>query len=300
MDTLEKTVISGPTNTFFVTQFAKQSLYSFQPVVINFDTSTRSGDYFYATIPNHGKRILRMWLNMGSVPTTNLSTFEVFVDKVLVYSWTGEYIALHNSLRTQIQKQIPGYVLIPLMQYFPVLENTTIRISVAGAAGPQQFSLVADWVVDMLPIDGDYILNQVQLISASASPVRLNFKNVVKELIIVVQDQGQAPLTFTDQIATMSLALNDKTKFSDQGVFFKYIQPMMYHTGNRLGVYVYSFSLFPEDEMPSGGLNFSRLNNQILTINMLNQATKNIRVYALSYNILRVKDKKAQVVYDNT
>jgi hypothetical protein len=295
MDIVEKTPISGPTNTFFVTKFAKQSNYSFQPIIINFDAV---GEYFFATIPNHGKRILRMWLNMDSVPISNLLTFEVFIEKVLVYSWTGEYIQIHNSIRTPIQKKLPGYVLIPIMQYFPVIENTQIRMRVSGGTN---FSLVADWVYDTLPIDGEYVINQVQTLQADpTNAVRLNFKNVVKELIIVVQDRCQPALTFTDQIASMRLELNGKQKFDDQGIFFKYIQPMMYHTGNQLGVYLYSFSLFPEDEMPSGGINFSRINNQILKINLLNPGSKTMRVYALSYNILKIKDKRASITYDNT
>lgn len=298
MDIVQRSPADGV--TFFYTKFAKQSLYSFQPIVINFDTTVRSGDYFYATLPTHGTRILHMWLN---VPTSNLVSFDVLIDKVMVYSWTGEYIAIHNSLRTPVQKQVPGYILIPLMSYFPVVENTQIRINVSGSYSQQQYSLVADWVYDSLPVDGEYMLNQVQTLPVpgfTGGPIRLPFKNVIKELIVVVQDQSQSPLVFTDQIATMSLTLNDKTKFNDQGSYFKYVQPMMYHTGNRLGVYVYSFSLFPEDEMPSGGLNFGMVNNVTLTINLLNSNPKNVRVYGLSYNVLKLKNFKAQVMYDNT
>ena len=282
-------------STYFYKMFAKKSNFSFQPVIVNFDTLTRTGDYFYATIPNQGRRIMRMWLDLGTVPTSNLTTVDILVNKVLVYSFPGEYISIHNALRTSASKKLPSQILVPIIKYFPVLPETQVRIAVAGATGSASFRLFADWVYDNLPIDGDYIINQVQV----GVPPRLNFRNVVKELIVVVQDQGQAPLVFTDQIATMNLVLNDQKKFDNSGQYFKYIQPMMYHTGNRLGVYLYSFSLFPEDDMPSGGINFSRINNQILNINMLNANPKNVRVYALSYNVMTVKDGKASIMFDN-
>jgi hypothetical protein len=287
-------------STYFYKVFSKKTNFSFQPIVINFDTTTKTGDYFYATIPDQGRRIMRMWLDLGSVPTSNLTTVDILINKVMIYSFPGEYIAIHNAIRTSQSKKLPNQILVPIMKYLPVLPEMQVRIAVAGASGPQNFKLFADWVYDTLPIDGDYILNQVQYLQASLpGMVRMNFKNVVKELIFVVQDQGQSPLTFTDQIATMSLMLNDQKKFENTGTFFKYIQPMMYHTGNSLGVYMYSFALFPEDESPSGGLNFSRINNQILMINPINQLPKNLRVYALSYNVLRVKDGKANIMFDN-
>ena len=286
-------------STYFYRTFAKKSNFSFQPVIINFDTTTKTGDYFYAMIPNQGRRIMRMWLDLDGIPTSNLVTVDLLVNKVLVYSWPGEYISIHNAIRTSKSKVLPAQILVPIMKYFPVMPEMQMRIAVSGANTNQNFKLFADWVYDELPVDGDYPINQVQYIQANSSPIRLNFRNVVKELIFVVQDQGQASLVFTDQIASMNLVLNDQKKFDNTGAFFKYIQPMMYHTGNSIGVYLYSFSLFPEDEMPSGGLNFSRINNQILTVNMLNALPKNIRVYAVSYNVMTVKDGKAKIMFDN-
>lgn len=275
-------------STYFYKVFEKKSNFSFQPIVLNFDTTTKQGDYFYATIPTQGRRILRMWLDLGSVPTSNLNTVDLLVDQVLVYSFPGEYIQIHNSLRTTASKMLPRQVLIPIMKYLPVVQNMQLRISVSGPAQSTDFKLFADWIFDNLPVDGEYVITQVQRLQAPTSNtgIRLNFYNVIKELI-VVPDQGQ--------ISSMTLLLNDQKKFENTGDYFRYIQPMMYHTGNSLGVYLYSFSLFPEDEAPSGGLNFSRINNQRLVV----KGPNNVRVYALNYNVLKVKDGKATVMFDN-
>ena len=117
-------------STFFYKVFAKKTNFSFQPIVINFDTTTKTGDYFYATVPDQGRRILRMWLDLGSVSASNLKTVDILINKVLVYSFPGEYIQIHNALRTSQSKTLPSQVLIPIMQYFPVLPEMQVRIAV--------------------------------------------------------------------------------------------------------------------------------------------------------------------------
>lgn len=277
--------------------FPKKPLFAFQPIVINFDTAPKTGDYFYATVPDHGRRVLRMWLDIGSY---NLNVFEVLIGETLVWSWTGEYIAIHNSLRNPASKTLPSQVLVPLPKFFPVVPGTRFRIKVDGATGQKSFKLVADWVYDSLPVDGDYPINQVQTMQLDPSQRNLlTFRNVVKELIFAIQDQGQSPLVFTDQVASMQLTFSGVDKFNDVGAFFKYVQPMMYHTSNELGVYLYSFCVNPEDDLPTGGANFSRVNYPTLTVNLLNNLAKTMRVYAVSYNVLRVQNGTATLVFDN-
>lgn len=277
--------------------FPKKPLFAFQPIVINFDTAPKTGDYFYATVPDHGRRVLRMWLDIGSY---NLNVFEVLIGETLVWSWTGEYIAIHNSLRNPASKTLPRQILIPLPKFFPVVLNTRIRIKVDGSIGPKDFKLVADWVYDSLPVDGYYPINQVQTMQLDPSQKNLlEFRNVVKELIFAIQDQGQGPLVFTDQVDSMQLTFGAVDKFNDVGSFFKYVQPMMYHTSNRLGVYLYSFCMNPENDVPTGGANFSRVNYPTLTVKLLDSKPKAMRVYAVSYNVLKVHNGAATLVFDN-
>ena len=294
MDIVERSNVVGQS---FRSIFPKKAPFAFQPIVMNFDTDPKLNDYFYATVPNHGRRIMRAWLDLGGY---TLDTLEVLINGVLIYSWTGEYIAINTALRTPSSKQIPSQLLLPLPRYFPVVPGTVFRIRVPGVVSPAgyPFKLMADWVYDTLPVDGDYLIEQVQLQVCEQS-TRLLFRNVIKELIVVVQDQDQGPLQFTDQISNMTLTFNGVPKVSDNGAYFKYIQPMMYHTSNRLGVYTYSFALKPEDELPTGGVNMSRIHNVTLNVTPMDSLPKNIRVYAISYNALRVQGSNAAVLYDN-
>ena len=73
------------------------------------------------------------------------------------------------------------------------------------------------------------------------------------------------------------------------------------------GIYSYSFALKPEEHQPSGTCNFSRIDTATLVLEMsgdcvVNQqqdATWDVRIYALNYNILRIMSGMAGLAYSN-
>ena len=75
----------------------------------------------------------------------------------------------------------------------------------------------------------------------------------------------------------------------------------------QLGIYCYSFALKPEEHQPSGTCNFSRIDTATLvlgmsgdvTVNAAQDATWDVRVYALNYNILRIMSGMAGLAYSN-
>ena len=64
----------------------------------------------------------------------------------------------------------------------------------------------------------------------------------------------------------------------------------------KKNIYVYSFSLNPEEHQPSGTMNFSRINSSKLKIE---EAKKIDFIYAVNYNILRISGGTANLVYTN-
>jgi hypothetical protein len=76
--------------------------------------------------------------------------------------------------------------------------------------------------------------------------------------------------------------------------YFNYIQPFQHHTGNNKdGLYVYSFSIYPEDlKQPSGTCNFSRINNVQLHMEFKplvgNNYAYDLTIYSINYNFLRI------------
>jgi hypothetical protein len=107
-------------------------------------------------------------------------------------------------------------------------------------------------------------------------------------------------------VVTAKLQLNGQDRFSErEGTYFDVVQPFQHHTrAPDAGINVYSFALRPEEHQPSGSCNFSRIDNATLQL-VLSSATvggtqtAKVRVYATSYNVLRVMSGMAGVAYSN-
>ncbi len=64
------------------------------------------------------------------------------------------------------------------------------------------------------------------------------------------------------------------------------------------GIYVYSFSLFPEVYQPSGTCNFSRLDTAVLKLTLnANAVLCVIRIFATNYNVLRILSGMGGLAY---
>jgi hypothetical protein len=107
-------------------------------------------------------------------------------------------------------------------------------------------------------------------------------------------------------VVVCKLMLNGQDRFSErEGSYFDQVQPWQHHTrAPDTGINVYSFALRPEEHQPSGSCNFSRIDNATLqlvlsTNTVSGTATAKVRVYAHSYNVLRVMSGMAGIAYSN-
>ena len=107
-------------------------------------------------------------------------------------------------------------------------------------------------------------------------------------------------------VVTAKLQLNGQDRFSErEGSYFDVVQPFQHHTRSPdTGINSYSFALRPEEHQPSGSCNFSRIDNATLQLVLSSAtvggtATAKVRVYATSYNVLRVMSGMAGVAYSN-
>lgn len=107
-------------------------------------------------------------------------------------------------------------------------------------------------------------------------------------------------------VVTAKLQLNGQDRISErEGSYFDVVQPFQHHTrAPDTGINVYSFALRPEEHNPSGGCNFSRIDNATLQLILSSNTvaalrTAKVRVYAFSYNILRVMAGMAGIAYSS-
>jgi hypothetical protein len=171
----------------------------------------------------------------------------------------------------------------------------------------------------------DYIVTQIQQNTfdveknVNTGKFKLSFINPVKELYFVIQRQGVTPFDYdnTLSISNDKLVLYenlDYLKLSFDGediitnetgnvIMLKAVQGAIHHSKTQLirRFYSYSFACEPEKWYPTGQINMSIVKEQILNLSMtpcVNFA-RQIRVYALSYNILRVYKGIAETLFNS-
>lgn len=111
--------------------------------------------------------------------------------------------------------------------------------------------------------------------------------------------------SFGDPVVYAKLQLNGHDRFAGrEGTYFNLVQLYQHHTSGAQseGINVYSFGLKPEEQQPSGTVNFSRIDNATLQFSVhpgtfqavdpetgqIAVTTARVRIYATNYNVLRI------------
>ena len=110
---------------------------------------------------------------------------------------------------------------------------------------------------------------------------------------------GETDIQSTDLLESAILRLDGMDRFYKRGApYFRIVQPYKHHTcvPNNY-IYMYSFSLNPEDDQPSGSLNCSKIDDIQLSLEFTVPTVppetlheRRVTVYAPNYNVLRIVD----------
>ena len=161
-----------------------------------------------------------------------------------------------------------------------------------------------EYLIEQLQFTGDESLSGVN------NKVKLNFNHPVKELVWVVQNDNRTTTNFTDAddgtganpTSTAKLQLNGQDRISTRaGAYFNQVQPYQHHTNiPATGINVYSFAVKPEEHQPSGSANMSRIDNATLQLTLTANANASnpvLKIFAVSYNVLRITSGMGGVAY---
>lgn len=169
----------------------------------------------------------------------------------------------------------------------------------------------------------DFLVTQIQqntfevAANVDESTFRLQFIHPVKELYFVIQREGATIFDYDnpddylgqsfsryENLKQLTLTLDgEKIIDGDVGTvpFLKAVQGAIHHSKTQLirRFYSYSFALQPEEWYPTGQVNFSFIKDQILHLSLTTCPNKarEVRVYATSYNILRLREGIIEVLF---
>jgi hypothetical protein len=164
----------------------------------------------------------------------------------------------------------------------------------------------------------EYLIEQTFRIDrynlAANNMFELVLQNPVKEFIWVFKRNDlnlrNNWFDFTDDgahiLKSAKVIFNGIDRIDEKDAFyFNYIQPYQHHTSNmKDGIYVYSFSISPEDmTQPSGSCNMSRINRVQVMMNLINPIISTYKydmtMYIVNYNFLKISSGLAGVVFSN-
>lgn len=105
-------------------------------------------------------------------------------------------------------------------------------------------------------------------------------------------------LTNNEPFNEAEIFFDGNSRFNKRkATYFRTIQPSTYHSKvPSKHIYIYSFSLKPEEHQPSGVCNFSKLKSAKITFSSPATNT-DILMFAHSYNLLRIMEGKAGIAY---
>ena len=181
-------------------------------------------------------------------------------------------------------------------------------------------------------VSTDFIITQVQS-DVSKIPAnetvhnhKVEFVNPVKELYFVIQRIGSGVSVFDyddttrvgasqvdtsrytnyEHLRNLQLRLDSDTVLDEKTgnvIHMRAVQSGIHHSRTQLfrRFYSYSFALEPERWYPTGQRNFSLVNEQYVKLLLNNDSSveRELRVYAHSYNILRVEDGTARLLFQS-
>jgi len=163
--------------------------------------------------------------------------------------------------------------------------------------------------------------NKMTRIPDLVQQIFMEFNNPIKELYWVIQNTtvlsvypygGNEWFNFstssykngifngTDPMIKAKFVFEGQDLFDTKDAkYFRTVIPYQRHTNipNNF-IYVYSFSLNPEDFQPSGSCNFSRIDSQVLYMEISDKLINPIiSIFAVNYNILNISGGMAGVEY---
>lgn len=255
------------------------------PYVYSFTVPMDAPDYLYYYCQNHPG--MGGQLNIIN-PTLDKSSLKI--DDISIHT---ELVHLDELERIKLQSSKQEYIITQL-------QRNTFQIPVSSAEGKDE------------------------------SKFRLNFTNPVRELYFVIARKNTATRSFHpfdydhpsqiypppgepderytnyENLVNLELDLDGDVvldKVTGNVINMRAVQSGIHHSRTQLfrRFYSYSFALEPERWYPTGQRNFSMIKEQRLKMTLNNDIvdSRELRVYALSSNILRIEDGTGRVVFPN-
>jgi hypothetical protein len=288
-----------------VTPFCRKlhRVYLDTPIIPNGD--------IWLEIPKQGDLLTQIYLDLEPATEGLVSNLfqriEIYTGKNILERLHSQVIDILHQLTVPSQKRDVLKTMYPLPFSFNkiglpllALENEKIYIRFVcknfGTSLLTDASILCNYVFlseverEWFKKPYDMLITQVQMHEENVIPsypftVNTNFLNPCKELFFTRFDRMAIRLNNIDIVPVSSWK------------FYHELIPVDFHTRIPDGDYgVYTFSIEPELYEPSGSVNVGTMLHQQFYVE---GARSPFRIYAVTYNIVRIQDGRAAILFNN-
>lgn len=153
----------------------------------------------------------------------------------------------------------------------------------------------------------EHIITQYQYQTFTLPPnfttgvFKLEFKNPIREMFLVIQPNGNLSYDYTGNgFRDLTLKFNSQAALTADATQLGTLEPFRkYQTFPTRDFYMYSFGSNPNSPRPTGHVNFSRMNEVLLTVNTDPYfLARQMRLLVVNYNVLRVENGLAGLMFN--
>lgn len=133
----------------------------------------------------------------------------------------------------------------------------------------------------------------------------LDFKNPIREMFFIIQPDDNNPYDYTGNgLQSMSLSFNGLEAFistTTDDVYLGSLEPFKYYMNfPTRPYYMYTWCTDPQNQRPSGYVNFSRIKQVQLGVNLSSYNTsRTLKIACVSHNILRFENGLAGLMFNS-
>lgn len=155
----------------------------------------------------------------------------------------------------------------------------------------------------------DYLIQQCQYqefdlpAQFTSAIFNLEFINPIREVFFIIQLDGTTPYQYSD-LNSLAMNFNASEAFTadvTDALYLNSIEPFEHYTNYPTrNFYMYSFTNQANTPKPYGQVNFSRIRDIFIQLNTnAYSSPKQMRVIGINYNILRIKDGIAGLMFNS-
>jgi hypothetical protein len=209
-----------------------------------------------------------------------------------------DYIFLEDGERKIFAKNNHQYLIEQLQVYATSLTSNGLR---QDPTNPTKMTRIPDLVQNIL-LDFNHPVKELFWILQNTSVLSIYPYGGNEWFNFSTQSYKNGKMNGTDPMIKGKILFEGQELFDTKDAkYFRTVVPYQRHTNipNNF-IYVYSFCTSPEEFQPSGSCNFSRIDNQILYLEISDQLIDPIiTVFAINYNIINIAGGMVGVEYSN-